>query len=238
MVGGEGRDDPWQEKLSVLPLIFLALGVGAFAYGFSAHARARIDDYVRALRAAHEAHRAADAHLANAPPLTLALPAAAPTVVDANVTAQAVTSSVNQALAAAVANKHAALRTADAGRLAQTGAERSAVADSAARVLERGKKIEEALANLGVGQCGVRSYSRVTLQIRDAILEKLHAEGMAVTGNDPWDIDTQLAGVKLRAVWDPATQTLKLIVTASSFLAPCTMIWERIDRALRGIIGP
>lgn len=218
----------------MFPLIFfLALGIGAFAYGFSAHARVRIDDYVRALGAAHEAHRAADAHLDNVHPLT-----PAPVVVDANVTVQAATSrSVDQALAATLANQRAAQRTADAGRLAQTGAERGAVADSAARVLERGKKIAEALANLGVGQCGVRSYSHVTLQVRDAILEKLHAEGMAVTGNDPWDIDTQLAGVKLRAVWDPATQTLKLIVTASSFLAPCTVIWERINRVLRGIIG-
>lgn len=214
----------------MFPLIFLALGVGAFAYGFSAHARARIDDYVRALGAAHEAHRAADAHLANMPPSTPASPAAAPVVVDAR--------SVDQALAATLANQRAAQRTADAGRLAQTGAERGAVADSAVRVLERGKKIEGALANLGVGQCGVRSYSRVTLQVRDAILGKLHAEGMTVTGNDPWDIDTQLAGVKLHAVWDPVTQALKLIVTASSFLAPCTMIWERIDRVLRGIIGP
>jgi hypothetical protein len=239
MAGGEGEDDPWQGELGVLPLIFLALGVGAFAYGFSAHARARIDDYVRALGAAHAAHRAADAHLANMPPSTPASPAAAPVVVDANVTTRSVTSrSVDQALAATLANQRAAQRTADAGRLAQTGAERGAVADSAVRVLERGKKIEEALANLGVGQCGVRSYSHVTLQVRDAILGKLHAEGMTVTGNDPWDIDTQLAGVKLHAVWDPVTQALKLIVTASSFLAPCTMIWERIDRALRGIIGP
>jgi hypothetical protein len=230
----------------VFPLIFLALGIGAFAYGFSAHARARIDDYVRALRAAHEAHRTADTHLANVRPMhdasSLArapgLPARAVANADADVAVQVATSrDVDHALAATLANQRAAQRTADAGKLAQTSVERSAVAVSAARVLERGKKIEEALAHLGVGQCGVRSYSGVTPQIREALLEKLHAEGMTVTGSDPWDIDTQLAGVKLRAVWDPATQILKLVVTASSFLAPCAVIWERIDKVLQGIIG-
>lgn len=201
-------------------LIFLAFGVGALAaYGFPPHVRTRIDDYVHALQAAHEAHQAADVHLAHA-------------------NMAAASRGVDHVIAATLANQRAAQSTGEAARIAQPGAERSAVADSAAKVLERGKRIEEALASFGVGQCGVRSYAGVTLQIRDTILEKLHAEGMVVTGNDPWDIDTQLAGVKLRAVWDPATQLLKLIVMTSSFLAPCTVIWERIDRALRGIIGP
>jgi hypothetical protein len=136
-----------------------------------------------------------------------------------------------------VANQQAAQSTAEAGRIAQTSAERGAVVASAARVLEREKRIAEALANLGVGQCGLRSYSHVTPQMRDAILDKLHAEGMTVTGEDPWDIDTQVAGVKLRAVWDPGTEVLRLIVTASSFLAPCDVIWGRIETALRGVIG-
>ncbi len=117
-------------------------------------------------------------------------------------------------------------------------AERRAAADSATRVLERGKRIEDALASLGVGQCGVRTYLRVTPQARDALLAELHAEGMTVTGNNPWDVDTQLAGVKLRAIWDPKTQVLKLIVTASALYATCSMIWERIEPKLRGIIKP
>jgi len=68
---------------------------------------------------------------------------------------------------ASVANQRAAQSTADAGRLVQTEPELRAVADSATRVLERKRRIEEALASLGVGQCGVRSYGGVTPQIRD-----------------------------------------------------------------------
>jgi hypothetical protein len=78
----------------------------------------------------------------------------------------------------------------------------------------------------------------VTPQVRDAILAKLHAEGMTVTGDNPWDVNTQVAGVKLRAAWDPRTQMLKLIVSASALYAPCAVIWERIDPVLRDIIGP
>jgi len=49
-------------------------------------------------------------------------------------------------------------------------------------------------------------------------------------------IDTQVAGVKLRAVWDPGTQVLRLVVTARAFFAPCDVIWGRIDSALQGIL--
>ena len=253
----------------MFPLILIALSLGAFAYGLSSRVRSRVDDYVRAIRAAHEAHREADVHLSNAnraagiveqPARTLmdgrlprqdgrlptSLPSisapsslipAPPSPAPVAITRVDATRGVDHAIAATVANQRAAQSTADAARIAQTGFERSSVADSAAKVLERGKRIEEALANLGVGQCGVRSYEHVTPQIRDAIFRKLHAEGMTVTGNDPWDIDTQIAGVKLRAVWDPEAQVLKLIVTASSLLASCEVIWQRIDGALRGIIG-
>lgn len=261
----------------MLPLILLALGLGAAlsVYEFSPRARAHIDDYARAIRAAHEAHRAADMHLSNAhmaagvaaqhaqamidaqrtaqyaapQPAQFPQPAPVPsppppaptqTVADAHaVTAQvAADTGVDHAIAATVANQQAAQSTADAARSARTTAERLAAADSASRVLEREKRIEGALASLGVGQCGVRSYPRVTPQVRDAILAKLHADGMIVTGDNPWDVDTQMAGVKLRAVWDPRTQVLRLIVTASALFATCEVIWERVDPSLRSIIGP
>lgn len=240
----------------MVPLILLALGFGAMAYGLSSRVRSRVDDYARAIRAAHAAHREADVHLANAsravgverPSRSLGAVASSPPSLPAPVSTGPVSvtrvndevpaaQGVDHAIAAKVANQRAAQSTAEAAKAAQTGAERNMAADSANRVIARGKRIEEALASLGVGQCGVRSYDHVTSQIRDAILQKLHTEGMAVTGNDPWDIDTQVAGVKLRAVWDPETLVLKLIVTASSLFAPCSVIWQRIDSALRGIIG-
>ena len=72
---------------------------------------------------------------------------------------------------------------------------------------------------------------------QDLILAKLHGDGMTVTGDNPWDIETHQADVKLRAVWDGKTQVLKLIVASSAAWAPCSVIWDRIEPKLREVIG-
>lgn len=309
----------------MIPLLLLTLGVGValIAYEVSPKAHARIDDYARAIREAHEAHAAADAHLGNAeqahavavqnvqaavdahrsaqeaPPSTPpapptpvpsqpvsvptpapvpAHPAPVPTPVPApvpappptstpppppspalaptpspvpappptspvadahsNAAAAAVDAGTDHAVNATIANQEAAQNTADAAKAAKNADERRAVAESAAKVDAREKKILAAYNNLGVTQCAVRTYPHVTAQIRDVLLTKLHGEGMAVTGDNPWNIDTHLADVKLRAAWNPKTQTLKLIVLAQAPYVSCDMIWERIDPKVKGIIGP
>jgi hypothetical protein len=139
------------------------------------------------------------------------------------------------------ANQAAAQHTANAAKLAKTEIERIAVAQSAAKVLEREKLIDAALANFGVGQCGIRSYGRVTMPVKELLLNKLHGEGMVVTGDNPWNIETHQYDVKLRAIWDPKSQALKLIVTAGrggyAGLVTCDEIWGRIDPIVKGVIG-
>lgn len=263
----------------MLPLILLALGLGVAltAYEFSPRAHAAFDDYARAIRDAHAAHRAADASLDEAhaamgvaeqhaqaaqqarppaPPTPLPAPPAleslpvpdvppVPTqdVADrlADAAQRAADAASDHAAVATEANQAAAENTAEAARNAKTEAERRAAAESAAKVLAREKKIAAALASLGVGQCGVRSFSRVTQKITSALLAKLHAEGMTVTGDNPWSIDTRQYDVKLRAVWDPRAQVLKLIVTAGEGgflgLVTCDEIWKKIDPIMKGVIG-
>jgi hypothetical protein len=274
----------------VLPLILLALGLGVAvaAYELSPRAHVILDDYARAIREAHAAHRAADAHLGAAsaataiaaqhaqaaqqaaswapprpvtltpqPPPLSPTPAPPPSPLAPSPPTPAVTSDFADALATAAqqaadvasdhvavateANQAAAQSTAAAAASAKTEAERKAAADSAAKVLEREKKIAAALASLGIGQCGVRSFSRVTEPITKALLSKLHAEGMTVTGDNPWNIDTHEYDVKLRAVWDPKAQVLKLIVTAGKGgylgLVTCDEIWGKIDPIMKGVIG-
>lgn len=288
----------------MLPLILLALGLGVAltAYEFSPRAHARIDDYARALREAHAAHFAADAHLSNAntaasvaaqhaqasidarrpvqessapapvppsipaplppsapaspvppaPPAPVPSPAPSPIPSPADLPSPAADAHANaaqvatgagldHAAAATEANQEAARKTAEAAQRAKTEADRAAAAQSAAKVIEREKKIADALAKLGVGQCGVRSYSRATPQVTGALLARLHSEGMTVTGDNPWDIETHKYDVKLRAVWDPKTQTLRLIVTSGQGgylgLVTCDEIWGRIDPIMKGVIG-
>ena len=182
-----------------------------------------IDDHTRVFLGALAAHHAADAHLE-----------AAGAVPDPTAAAQHLHE-------ASTANRVAAQETARGAEAAQTEQQRAVAARSAAAVLEREQKIATALAQLGVGQCAVRSYAGVTPQIRDALLSRLHAEGMLVTGDDPWDIDTRSYDVKLRAVWDPRTQGLKLVVTSGAGgylgLVTCSAIWAKIDPIVKEIVG-
>ena len=159
----------------------------------------------------------------------------------ANAAQAAADAAVEHAAAAIEANQDAAKNTAEAAKIAQDEAQRQAAAQSAAKVLERERKIATALASLGVGQCGVKPYPRVTERAKNALLAKLKAEGMVVTGDNPWNIDTHQYDVKLRAVWDPKEQVLKLIVTAGKGgyfgMVTCKEIWKKIDPILKGVIG-
>ena len=250
----------------MVPLIMLAvLGIGA-ALTFSPRTRARVDSYVSAIRSAHAAHRTADARLSSATAATAAVaqharqavqptPEPTPTppsvpsptpvqdVAEAAADAAQATSdvAVDHVVEANAANQEAAQSTADAAQNAETEAERKAAAESAARVIEREKKIAAAFASLGVGQCGVRSYERITTRVKDALLAKLRAEGMAVAGDNPWNINTRQYDVKLRAVWDPSEQVLKLIVTSGKGgylgLVTCDEIWKKINPIMREITG-
>jgi len=297
----------------VVPLILIALGLGAALtiYELSPKTRVRVDDYVRAIAAAHASHRAAEVHLSNAgaatataarhaqradeaarqavqpvppfvpqpvPAATLApapmptptpvlvpptpapipefVPAAPPSVppaptpaldladAQAGAAQSAADAAVEHVAAATEANQAAAKSTADAAKNAQTQDQRQAVAESAARVDATRSRIAEELRTLGIGQCGVRTYTRVTAGVKATLLAKLRAEGMGIAGNNPWNIDTRKYGVKLRAVWDPEAQIVKLIVTtgrgneAIPIIHPrvtCEDIWDEIDPIMRGV---
>jgi len=148
---------------------------------------------------------------------------------------QATDAAVESVSKAADANKEAAKNTAEAARRAKTQAERQQAAQSAQKVLENERQIADALKRLGIGACGVRAYSPITERARDALLAKLHADGMSVTGDNPWNIDPNKFGVKLRALWIPSTRQLKLIVTDKS-IAGCSDIWEQIDPKIKEVM--
>jgi len=153
----------------------------------------------------------------------------------------AINAALDHAVAAVAANQVAAQNTVAAAQSAQTPEDRTAAAASAVKVTDRAQQIAAALASLGVGQCGVHTYPRVTVAVKDKLLAKLHAEGMEVTGDNPWNIETHQYSVRLRALWDPKTETLRLIVTAGQGglfgLVTCDQIWGKIDPIVKGVIG-
>lgn len=164
----------------------------------------------------------------------------------ANAAQVAADAAVEHATAAIEANQDAAKNTGEAAKNAQTETERQAAAESAAKVVERERKIAAALSSLGVGQCGVRTYPRVTERAKNTLLAKLRTEGMGVTGDNPWDIDTRQYGVRLRAVWDPKASVVKLIVRTGKgtdvdpfglVQVTCEDIWKKIDPIMKEVIG-
>ena len=174
------------------------------------------------------------------PTPTPSTPAPSQDVADAqaNAAEAATDVAVDNVVAAIEANQDVAKNTAEAAKTAQDEDQRRAAAESAAKVVERENKIQATLDSLGLGQCGVQRYERVTPRVKDALLAKLRSEGMKVTGDNPWNIDTGIHGVKLRAVWDWRVDKLKLIVTTGKgFFVTCDRIWERIDPKVKGIIG-
>ncbi len=208
----------------MIPFLFIALGLfGVFAaYELSPKVQAWTDEHVRAIQAALAAHRVADEHLAKV-----------------HVAPDRETAS-QHAHDAAQANREAAKQTADAARTAMTPQQRAMAEQSAVAVDARDEQITVTVAQIGVGQCGVRSYAGVTARLKDALLAKLHSEGMVVTGDGPWDIDTGQYSVKLRAAWDPRARELKLVVTTGAGgyagLVSCDKIWGKIDPILKEIL--
>lgn len=251
----------------MIALLFLALGLGAAltAYEFSPSVRSQIDIYVRAIRDAHAAHQRADQHLATAthvaataarhaqqaqpvawsspfvPGPPVSVPAGPAEQAASNAAQIATNVAIDHVAAAQDANQDAARATAAAAAAAQSAQQLQAAADSAAVVDARQQQITAALASLGVGQCGVRSYARVSDAVKDALLMRLAKEGMNVTGDNPWNIATHQYDVTLRAVWDPGAQIVKLIVTAGQGglfgLVTCDEIWKKIDPIMKEVIG-
>lgn len=179
-----------------------------------------------------------------AQPFTSAQPMAPtdPSVLAASADIQALApeqtdAAIDLAAAATEANRVAARETASAALNATTDEQRRAVVESAAKVTERETQIAEALRTLGVGECEVKTYPNITAQAKDELLSKLNAEGMTVSGDNPWNIDTGEHGVKLRAVWDFRSNSLKVIVTSKLFYVPCIEVWKRIDPKVTEIVG-
>jgi len=222
----------------------LLLGLGAFAvYELVPAARKWTTEHAKHIEDALLAHHIADQHLQ----ASQATQAAIPPVPDGPMIPWMRAmweEAIKNAQVATVANQVAALKTVDAVKTAKTDEEKQAAAKSADAVTDRQAKIDALKQQLGVGQCGIRSYPKVSARVRDALIARLKSEGMDVSGNNPWEINSHLPGipfipdVRLRALWDSATETLHLIVTSGQGgIVTCDEIWKKIEPKLKGIIG-
>lgn len=76
---------------------------------------------------------------------------------------------------------------------------------------------------------GTHSYGNINREKMDAIINALEAHGSAVTGQNPWSIDTRKHGVRLQGQWNEETATLDITVTHADWYVPSGTLWEKID---------
>lgn len=80
-----------------------------------------------------------------------------------------------------------------------------------------------------MGGCGTHSYRNISRDKIDLALAALRKYGAAITGNNPWTIDTHNFGIKIAANWNQDAQTVDLTVTDLDGSIPCSMIWTYLD---------
>jgi hypothetical protein len=86
-----------------------------------------------------------------------------------------------------------------------------------------------------VPESGTRHFTNITRSKIDLMFTVLTSHGAAITGSNPWDIDTHKHGVILRAEWNEAASTLALSVAGRSWYVSSAMVWDQIDPLLRTV---
>jgi hypothetical protein len=80
---------------------------------------------------------------------------------------------------------------------------------------------------------GTRSYDGINRSQVDEIFNALISRGSKVSGNNPWEIDTDKHGVRLRGIWNEATLVLSITVLDAAWYVPREAVWEKIDSLMR-----
>ncbi len=83
----------------------------------------------------------------------------------------------------------------------------------------------------------VHRYGNITRQKVDVILRALQDEGGAISGDNPWEVDTHQSGVKLRGRFNEAASSLEVTITGRDWYVPCSMVWRKIDALMCCIQG-
>jgi hypothetical protein len=89
-----------------------------------------------------------------------------------------------------------------------------------------------------LGADDTKTYGPFTQAQADAMLAKVKSQGMTVTGNNPWHIDTNTHGVKFDATFDGAGITIK--ITGKNFYVSDAKVWDKLDpmmQAAKNISG-
>ncbi len=80
-------------------------------------------------------------------------------------------------------------------------------------------------------------YGDISRAKIDLMLNELHSRGAAISGNNPWSIETHQHGVELSAVWDEAASMLAIRVSDKNWYVPWETVWRTIDSLIERVQG-
>jgi hypothetical protein len=89
-----------------------------------------------------------------------------------------------------------------------------------------------------IGADDTKTYGPFTEGQAQAMLAKVKSQGMTVTGNNPWHVDTNTHGVKFDASYDGTSITIK--ITGANFYVSNAKVWDKLDpmmQAAKNISG-
>jgi hypothetical protein len=81
----------------------------------------------------------------------------------------------------------------------------------------------------------VRRYGSITRKKVDVMLRALQSDGAAISGDNPWEVDTHRSGVKLRGQLNETASYLEVTVVDRDWYVPCSMVWQQIDALMRRV---
>jgi hypothetical protein len=84
-------------------------------------------------------------------------------------------------------------------------------------------------------ESGTRHFTGITRLKIDMMFKALATHGAAITGSNPWDIDTHKHGVILRAEWNEAASILALSVANRSWYVSSAKVWDHVEPLMRTV---
>lgn len=81
--------------------------------------------------------------------------------------------------------------------------------------------------------CGTHRYGNIDREKVDVMLRALRESGAFVSGNNPWEVNTNQSGVRLKGRLNEADSTLEVTVVARDWYVPCVTVWQKLDELVR-----
>lgn len=78
-----------------------------------------------------------------------------------------------------------------------------------------------------------RSYPGITKTFISTMIHELAAGGVLVSGNNPWDIDTRLHGIKIKAEWQEQGSILSMSIIDRNWYVSHDDVWNAIDTLMK-----